>query len=86
MRIDRFTSKLQTAVADAQSIAVGKDHNYVTPVHLLLALLDQQGGSTKPLLGQMGVDIVAFREGLGEILEGLATVKDNYGDVQLSPE
>ncbi|MFT5563233.1 MAG: ATP-dependent Clp protease ATP-binding subunit ClpB, partial [Litorivivens sp.] len=69
MRIDRFTSKLQTAVADAQSIAVGKDHNYVTPVHLLLALLDQQGGSTKPLLGQMGVDIVAFREGLGEILE-----------------
>jgi ATP-dependent Clp protease ATP-binding subunit ClpB len=53
---------------------------------LLLALLDQQGGSTKPLLGQMGVDIVAFREGLGEILEGLATVKDNYGDVQLSPE
>ncbi|MGK0338280.1 MAG: ATP-dependent Clp protease ATP-binding subunit ClpB [Candidatus Azotimanducaceae bacterium] len=53
---------------------------------MLLALLDQQGGSTKPLLGQMGVDIVAFREGLGEILEGLATVKDNYGDVQLSPE
>ena len=86
MRIDRFTSKLQTAVADAQSIAVGKDHNYVTPVHLVLALLDQQGGSTKPLLSQMGVDITAFREGLGEILDGLATVKDNYGDVQLSPE
>ena len=86
MRIDRFTSKLQTAVADAQSVAVGKDHNYVTPVHLLLALLDQQGGSTKPLLSQMGVDIAAFRDGLGEILEGLAVVKDNYGDIQVSPE
>lgn len=86
MRIDRFTSKLQTAVADAQSIAVGMDHNYVAPSHLMLALLDQQGGSTKPLLGQMGVDTAAFRDGLSAILDNLPTVKDNYGDIQLSPE
>ncbi|MFT5015079.1 MAG: ATP-dependent Clp protease ATP-binding subunit ClpB [Patiriisocius sp.] len=86
MRIDRFTSKLQTSVADAQSLAVGMDHNYVAPAHLMLALLDQQGGSTKPLLGQMGVDTAAFKDGLIAILDKLATVKDNYGDIQLSQE
>tara|TARA_R110002072_G_scaffold3830_6_gene27382 strand:+ start:58939 stop:61512 length:2574 start_codon:yes stop_codon:yes gene_type:complete len=86
MRIDRFTSKLQSAVADAQSLAVGQDHNYVAPAHLLLALLDQQGGSTKPLLSQMGVDTAAFKAGLTEIFDKLPRVKDNYGDIQLSPE
>jgi len=86
MRIDRFTSKLQTAVADAQSLAVGMDHNYVAPSHLMLALLDQRGGSTKPLLGQMGVDTAAFKDGLTAILDNLPVVKDNFGDVQLSPE
>ena len=83
MRIDRFTSKLQGALADAQSLAVGKDHNQVMPVHLLLALLDQQGGSTKPILNQMGVDVPAFREKLSGMLDKLAQVKDNYGDVQM---
>ena len=46
MRIDKLTSKLQTALADAQSIAVGKDHNFIEPVHLMQALLDQQGQPT----------------------------------------
>lgn len=86
MRIDRFTSKLQGALADAQSLAVGKDHNQVMPAHLLLALIDQQGGSTRPLLTQMGVDVPAFREAIAGMIEKLAQVKDNYGDVQLSPE
>ena len=86
MRIDRFTSKLQSAVADAQSLAVGRDHNYVTPAHLVMALFDQQGGSTKPLLAQMGIDTAAFRSSLSDLLEGLPVVKDNYGDIQLSPE
>ncbi len=86
MRIDKFTSKLQEALSDAQSIAVGKDHNYLAPVHLVLALLNQRGGSTQPLLAQMGVDVANFRDELDHLVENLATVKENLGDVQMSPE
>jgi ATP-dependent Clp protease ATP-binding subunit ClpB len=86
MRIDRFTGKLQSAMADAQSLAVGRDHNYLTPVHLVSALLNQQGGSTRPLLSQMGVDIGQFNDELDQLLAGLPVVKDNYGDIQMSPE
>ncbi len=86
MRVDKFTSKLQEALSDAQSIAVGKDHNYVAPVHLILALLNQRGGSTQPLLAQMGVDIANFRDELDHLVDGLPAVKENLGDVQMSPE
>jgi ATP-dependent Clp protease ATP-binding subunit ClpB len=86
MRIDRFTSKLQEALADAQSLAVGKDHNQISPIHLIAALLDQRGGSTRPLLSQMGVDVAKFRGELDGLLERLAVIKDNYGDVQMSPD
>jgi ATP-dependent Clp protease ATP-binding subunit ClpB len=86
MRIDKFTSKLQEALSDAQSVAVGKDHNQVTPVHLALALLNQRGGSTQPLLAQMGVDIPNFRDELDHLVDELPTVKENLGDVQMSPE
>ncbi len=86
MRIDRFTSRLQEALSDAQSIAVGKDHNQVAPAHLVLALIRQQGGSTRPLLTQMGVDVAKFTEELEDLVGALPTVKDNYGDVQMSPE
>ncbi len=86
MRIDRFTSKLQAAIADAQSLAVGKDHNQIAPAHLILALLDQQGGSTKPLLAQMGIDVAKFREGVNQLIDRLAVVSNNTGDVQMSPE
>ena len=48
MRMDRLTSKFQEALADAQSLAVGRDHQFVEPVHLMIALLDQQGGSVRP--------------------------------------
>ncbi len=86
MRIDRFTSKLQEAISDAQSIAVGKDHNQIAPVHLVLALLQQKGGATRPLLTQMGVDVPAFSGEIERAVERLPTLKDNYGDVQMSPE
>jgi ATP-dependent Clp protease ATP-binding subunit ClpB len=86
MRIERFTSKLQEALADAQSVAVGKDHNQISPIHLVAALLDQRGGSTRPLLSQMGVDVTKFRNELNGLLEKLAVVKNNYGDVQMSPD
>ncbi len=86
MRIDRFTSKLQEAMADAQSLAVGKDHNQITPIHLVTALFDQRGGSTRPLFAQMGVDVTKFREELDGLLANLPVLKDNYGDVQVSAE
>ncbi|MFT5208659.1 MAG: ATP-dependent Clp protease ATP-binding subunit ClpB [Flavobacterium sp.] len=86
MRIDRFTSKLQSALADAQSIAAGRDHSYIAPVHLVSALLKQQGGSTRPLLSQMGTDISRFEEGLGQLITNLPVVKDNFGDIHMSPE
>ena len=64
MRIDRLTSKLQLALADAQSLAVGHDHPAIEPVHLFSALLDQQGGSILPLLRQVGFDIQMLRQAL----------------------
>ncbi|HEV2333378.1 MAG TPA: Clp protease N-terminal domain-containing protein, partial [Gammaproteobacteria bacterium] len=57
MRIDKLTSKFQMALADAQSLAVGRDHPYIEPVHLMLALLDQDGGSVRPLLAKVGANI-----------------------------
>ncbi len=86
MRIDRFTSKLQSALADAQSLAAGKDHNSLTPTHLVLALINQKGGSTRPLLGQMGVDVEKFIGSLEKMLDDMPVVGDNYGDIQMSPE
>ena len=62
MRMDKLTSRFQQAIADAQSLAVGRDHNVIEPAHLLVALLDQQGGGTRPLLAQSGVNVPALRE------------------------
>ncbi|WP_323751930.1 ATP-dependent chaperone ClpB [Marinobacter sp.] len=84
MRIDKLTSKLQSALADAQSIAVGKDHNFIEPVHLMLALLDQQGGSIKPLLQQVGVDPGRVRQAVAGEIEHLPEVQGNGGDVSMS--
>ncbi|ONM44914.1 ATP-dependent chaperone ClpB [Halopseudomonas pachastrellae] len=86
MRIDRMTSKLQVALSDAQSMAVGRDHAQIDPLHLLLALIEQQHGSVKPLLMQVGFDIAALRAALGEALERLPTVSNPTGDVSLSQE
>ena len=74
MHMDKFTSKLQDALSEAQSIAVGKDHNYLVPVHLVLALLNQKAGSTQPLLAQMGVDVTNFREELDHLVGALPVV------------
>ncbi|MBV1879424.1 MAG: ATP-dependent chaperone ClpB [Pseudomonadales bacterium] len=86
MRIDRFTTKLQEALADAQSLAVGHDHNYLMPVHLIVALLRQAGGSAAPMLFQMGVDTASFEQALESILGNLAEVKNPTGDIQMSKE
>ena len=57
MRLDKLTSKLQTALADAQSLALGKDHNLIRPEHLMLVLIDQKGGTVRPLLSQTGFPV-----------------------------
>jgi ATP-dependent Clp protease ATP-binding subunit ClpB len=86
MRIDRLTSKLQLALSDAQSVALGQDHSYIEALHLMIALLDQQGGSTRPILQQAGIPVAKFRESLNDLLSRLPTVQDHDGNVQMSPE
>ncbi|MEO6364503.1 MAG: Clp protease N-terminal domain-containing protein, partial [Luteimonas sp.] len=83
MRMDKLTSRFQQALADAQSLAVGRDHNLIEPAHLLVALLEQQGGSTRPLLAQAGVNVPLLRERLGEVLEKLPKVTGQAGNVSL---
>ena len=83
MRFDRFTAKLQQAVGDAQSLAVGKDHTTIEPVHLLLALLQQQGSSIRPLLTQTGVNMPTLEQKLHEQLSRVATLKSPTGEVQI---
>jgi len=84
MRMDRFTSKFQAALADAQSLAVGRDHQFIEPQHLLSALLDQQGGSVRPLLAQAGVNVNLLRSQLGESLDHLSSVEGADGEVHIS--
>ncbi|MCY1494631.1 Chaperone protein ClpB [compost metagenome] len=86
MRIDRLTSKLQLALSDAQSIAVGLDHPAIEPLHLMQALLEQQGGSIKPLLMQVGFDIAALRQALNRELDQLPKLQNPTGDMNLSQD
>jgi len=86
MRIDRLTSKLQLALSDAQSVAVGFDHPAIEPVHLLQALLEQQGGAIKPLLMQVGFDVSALRNALTRELDRLPKIQNPTGDVNMSQD
>ncbi|QIA62564.1 ATP-dependent chaperone ClpB [Vibrio astriarenae] len=84
MRLDRFTSKFQVAISDAQSLALGRDHQYIEPVHLMVALLDQNGSPIRPLLTMLNVDVMQLRSKLSELLDRLPKVSGIGGDVQLS--
>ncbi|MDP5254634.1 MULTISPECIES: ATP-dependent chaperone ClpB [unclassified Vibrio] len=84
MRLDRFTNKFQVAISDAQSLALGRDHLYIEPVHLMVALLDQDGSAIRPLLTLLSVDAAQFRSKLNELLDKLPKVTGTGGDVQLS--
>ncbi|OAI05973.1 ATP-dependent chaperone ClpB [Methylomonas methanica] len=86
MRMDKLTSKFQQALSDAQSMALGKDHQFIEPVHVMLALIDQEGGSIKPLLMQVGIQINALRNELSKEIDRLASVSGSGGDVQISNE
>ena len=83
MRMDKLTSRFQQALSDAQSLAVGRDHNLIEPAHLLLALLDQQGGGTRPLLAQAGVNVADLRLRLAEALDTLPKVSGQAGTVSV---
>ncbi len=86
MRMDKLTSKFQLALADAQSLALGRDHATIEPAHLMVALLDQQGGVVRQLLTQAGVNVNHLRSRLGEVLDGLAEISGNDGQITLGNE
>ena len=84
MRQDRLTNQLQNALADAQSLAVGRDHAAIEPVHILVALIDQQGGSVKPILAQAGIDVAGLRRQLESQLDTLPKLTSPTGDIGIS--
>ncbi|OOE55604.1 ATP-dependent chaperone ClpB [Salinivibrio sp. ML323] len=84
MRLDRFTSKFQIAISDAQSLALGRDHQYIEPVHLMTALLNQDSSAIRPLLTMLNVDVSQLRSSLSELLDRLPQVTGTGGEVQLS--
>src|SRR5450432_3702392 len=83
MRMDKLTTKFQQALADAQSLAVGRDNQYIEPVHLMAALLEQQGGTARPLLEKAGVQVPKLRSDLAGALDRIAKVEGSGGDVLL---
>lgn len=86
MRFDRLTTQLQTALSDAQSLAIGQDHAQLEPPHLLSALLDQQGGSIRPLLAKAGFDVSALQSDLKRSLAQLASISNPTGEAPVSQE
>ncbi|MCF2856325.1 ATP-dependent chaperone ClpB [Pseudoalteromonas sp. SMS1] len=84
MRLDRFTSKFQSALSDAQSLALGRDHQFIEPVHLMYALLQQTGSSVRALFAQAGVSADELNTKLSQAIERLFKVEGVGGDVQLS--
>jgi ATP-dependent Clp protease ATP-binding subunit ClpB len=86
MRMDKLTNSLQNALADAQSLALGKDHSQLEPVHVLQALLDQRGGATRPLLQRAGANLDTLQQALQRLLEAQAVVGNATGEVRVSPE
>jgi ATP-dependent Clp protease ATP-binding subunit ClpB len=86
MRQDKLTSRFQAALADAQSLAVGRDNQFIEPAHLLLAMLDAEGGGVRPLFIKAGVDVNRLHTLLTGLVDGLPKVEGHGGDVQVSNE
>lgn len=86
MRMDKLTSKFQQAIADAQSLAIGRDHQFIESIHVMVALLDQDNGTARHLLTQSNVNINLLRSHLAKALDQMASVEGFSGDVQVSPE
>ncbi|WIO73708.1 ATP-dependent chaperone ClpB [Porticoccaceae bacterium LTM1] len=86
MRLDKFTNSLQNALAEAQSLAVGRDNPAIEPVHLLLAMLNQRGGAVRPLLGKAGFNVQGLMTELEQQLERVAQVQNPTGEIGISPD
>jgi ATP-dependent Clp protease ATP-binding subunit ClpB len=86
MRLDKLTSKFQMALAEAQSLAVGQDHQFIEPAHVMVALLDQQGGTVRGLLTKAGVNVNLLRSQLGDAVDRLPKVEGAGGDVHIGNE
>jgi ATP-dependent Clp protease ATP-binding subunit ClpB len=82
--MDKLTTKFQMALADAQSLAIGRDHQFIEPVHLMTAMLDQEGGTVRQLLAHSGVNVNGLRSALGDALDHLSSVSGTGGDVHVS--
>ena len=83
MRLDKFTTKFQQALSDAQSLAIGGDQQFIEPQHLLLALINQEDGSTASLLARAGVTVPGLRSDLERALKNLPQVSGHGGDVSI---
>ena len=86
MRVDKFTTKLQEALSDAQSLAVGNDNQYIDPVHLLAAMLNQEDGGTRSLMQRAGVNVAGLVNSIKSALERLPKVSGSAGEVQVGRE
>jgi len=86
MRNDKLTSRFQSALADAQSLAVGRDHQMLDPAHVLQALLEQQGGTLRPLLGKAGANLPRLKSDLNALLDRLPKVEGTPGEVHVSSD
>jgi len=86
MRMEKLTSKFQLALQDAQSLAVGRDHQFIEPVHLLVAMLDQDSSGVRPLLAQSGVNVNSLRVGLDQALDNMAKIEGGSGELHVSNE
>ena len=86
MRLDRLTNKFQQALADAQSLALGRENQFIEPIHLLSALFNQESGTVRPLLTTLGVNAIAFQNKIEEALARLPQVQGVAGDVQPSSD
>ena len=86
MRNDKLTSRFQNALADAQSLAVGRDNQMIDPAHLMVALLEQQGGSLKPLFAKAGANAAKLKADLAALLDRLPKVEGAPGEVHVSQD
>jgi len=84
MNMEKLTSKFQQAIAEAQSLAVGRDHRFIEPAHLLLAMLNQQDGSLTALLSRIGANVNQIHSGLLDILDRIDKVSGRQGELHLS--
>ena len=86
MRFDKFTTKLQQALADAQSLALANDNGFVEPAHLLASLLNQEDGGTASLLSRAGVNVPALKAATEKAIARLPKVEGQGGEISVSRE